>query len=115
METSHSEERAVTGTDQCETDAGQHQVAQHGTDALAISPRASPEQAAAIAAAIGAHLRDREAAAARAAAADVPTWDGERFAFAGRLEALSGRGARVPESAPTDRWTAAGRRDRYDR
>jgi hypothetical protein len=82
---------------------------------LDIPTDATPEEAAAIATAIGAHLRD-ERAAARAAAADTDrSWDGDRFRFAGRLEALSGRSARVPSTAPRDEWTAAGRRDRFDR
>jgi len=37
------------------------------------------------------------------------SWDGKRFAYAGRIEALTGTARRVPRSAPTDNWTAAGR------
>jgi hypothetical protein len=72
------------------------------------------EEAAAIAAAIGTHLRDRRRAAA-AAAADSTTedWDGSRWQFAGRIEALQRRSVDVPRSAPTDGWTAAGRTDRF--
>jgi hypothetical protein len=66
---------------------------------------ATPREAAAIVAAIGAHLRDGE---------DIEestreTWDGKRFAFAGRTEAVMGTPKRVPRGAPTDDWTAAGR------
>ncbi len=88
------------------------------TDArrLNVPESATSEQVAAIAAAVGAHIRDQHAAAALAAnAEDGETWDGERFAFAGRVEGLTGRGVRVPRNAPTDRWTAAGRRDRFNR
>lgn len=72
---------------------------------------ASPAEAAAIAAAVNAHLR----AEAAAAAADDrgETWDGRRWAFSGRLDGLQGRrGVRVPDGAPTDPWSAAGRTDR---
>jgi hypothetical protein len=75
---------------------------------------ATDEEAAAIAAAVSAHLRAE--AAARAAADDdgEATWDGKRWTFAGRVNGLQGRrSARVPERAPTDAWTAAGRTDRF--
>ncbi|MFC7059705.1 acc operon protein [Halovenus salina] len=99
METSRSEEDRTVSTP-----AGD----------LSVPENASPAQAAAIAAAVGAHLRDQRVAAAAAADTDdEESWDGERFAFAGRLEATTGRGDRVPRDAPTDRWTAAGRRDRF--
>lgn len=81
---------------------------------LRIHGDATTEEAAAIAAAIGAHLRDRAAAAADAGA--EPTWDGESWAFAGRVEGLGTRGARdyrLREGTPTDPWTASGRRDRF--
>ena len=80
---------------------------------LSIPPSATPEEAAAIAAAVGAHIGDQQMAAVAAAAAgeeDV-TWDGKRWQFAGRVEALSGVSRRVPREAPTDDWTAAGRRE----
>jgi hypothetical protein len=74
---------------------------------------ATPAEVAAAAAAIGAHLRDREAAAAAAAAAagedGEDSWAGRRWTFAGRTEGLSDRPRRVPAGAPTDDWTAAGR------
>jgi hypothetical protein len=72
---------------------------------------ATDPEAAAIAVAIGAHLRDREAAAA-AAAGEEETWEGRRWTFAGRIEAMQGRNVRVPVETPTDAWTAAGRTDR---
>ncbi|WP_160133386.1 acc operon protein [Halococcus salsus] len=80
--------------------------------ARAIPDDASSEEAAAIAAALGTHLGDQErAAAARSEAKE--TWDGKRWAFAGRVAALQGRQVRVPKSAPLDGWAAAGRSDRF--
>nr|WP_302082861.1 acc operon protein [Salinibaculum sp. KK48] len=76
---------------------------------LSIPPTATPAEAAAIAAAIGAHMRDQRMAAAAAAAEEPVTWDGTRWEFAGRIEGLSGVSRRVPREAPTDEWTAAGR------
>ncbi|MEF8814346.1 MAG: acc operon protein [Halovenus sp.] len=101
MATSHSDGEAADR----ETDAGR----------LVIPADADPWEAAAIAAAIGAHVNDQQAAAAAAAAStDEETWDGERFQFAGRVDGLTGCSTRVPRDAPTDEWTAAGRRDRFD-
>ena len=88
-----------------------------GPDALAerltLPEDADDEEAAAIVAAVGAHVRDSEAAAAAAAGDGAETWDGRRWAFAGRLDSLRGRAMRVPEGAPTDAWTASGRGDRF--
>ncbi|WP_058366882.1 hypothetical protein [Haloparvum sedimenti] len=83
--------------------------------ALAIPDDADEGEAAAIVAAVAAHLRDREAAAAAAAAAEgtEETWDGDRWTFAGRLESTSRRTVRVPRDAPRDAWSAAGRADRF--
>lgn len=80
---------------------------------IEVPPAASEEEAAAIVAAIGAHVRDREAAAAAAAASAEPSWEGDRFAFAGRIEDIQGRSVRVPKSTPRDAWTASGRTDRF--
>jgi len=90
-------------------------VVEVGDTRVSLPPDAAPDEAAAIVAAVGAHLRDREAAAAAAAAAAeaADTWDGDRWRFAGRLASTTGRGDRVPRGAPTDDWTAAGRRDRF--
>ncbi|WP_277553053.1 acc operon protein [Halobaculum limi] len=83
-------------------------------DRLTLPDDADAEETAAIVAAVGAHVRDSEAAAAAAATDDgAETWDGKRWAFAGRLDALQGRAARTPENAPTDAWTASGRTDRF--
>jgi hypothetical protein len=83
-------------------------------DALALPADATADEAAAITAAVGAHLRDRAAAAAAAAADDgEATWDGERWRFAGRLDGVGRPAERVPSTAPRDEWTAAGRADRF--
>ncbi|PSP81476.1 hypothetical protein BRC81_00510 [Halobacteriales archaeon QS_1_68_20] len=80
-----------------------------------LPPDADSDEAAAIAAAIGAHLRDRAgaAAAAAAAAAEEETWEGKKWAYAGRVESIQGRRVRVPNEVPTDGWTAAARTDRF--
>jgi len=86
------------------------------TDRVSIPDNADDEEAAAIAAAVTAHLgaAERAAAAAAAAADSEPTWDGEKWGFAGRVASTGGRRIRrVPEGAPTDGWTAAGRVDRF--
>jgi hypothetical protein len=84
-------------------------------DGLSIPDDADDAEAAAIAAAVAAHLRDGELAAATAAEATEDGWDGDgkRWSFAGRIDRLSGRSVRVPTSAPTDPWTAAGRVERF--
>ncbi len=75
-----------------------------------LPPDATSDEAAAIAAAVAAAVqRDEEAVDPE------PTWDGERFRFAARLNAVSGIHRRVPQGAPTDSWTAAGRADRFNR
>jgi len=82
-------------------------------DRLSIPDDAGDAEAAAIAAAVAAHLRDGERAAAAMAADDEPDWEGERWSFAGRVDRLQNRSVRVPVDAPTDPWTAAGRADRF--
>jgi hypothetical protein len=71
---------------------------------------AEPDEAAAIAAAVRAHV------AAVATAGDEadgdPPWDGRRWRFAGRVAGLQRREVRVPDAAPRDGWTAAGRTTR---
>lgn len=82
-------------------------------DSIRFPDDADPEEAAAIVAALGAHLRDRETAAAEAGD-DEETWRGEKWTFAGRIEDLQGRSLqRIPDGAPTDAWTAASRIDRF--
>ena len=71
---------------------------------------ANRDEAAAIAAAIAEYLNEQEETG------DQPeTWDGKRFAFAGRIRGLTGVSRRVPRNAPTDEWTAAGRTSRFER
>ncbi len=77
-----------------------------------LPPDADDDEAAAIAAAVGAHLRDRAAAAA-AAAVEEETWDGRKWAYAGKIESIQGRRVRIPDGVPTDGWTAAARTDRF--
>jgi hypothetical protein len=80
---------------------------------LRVPDTASTAEAAAITAAVEAYSQERIVAAESEADADADEWEGERFTFAGRLEALGEASKRVPTNAPTDRWTAAGRADRY--
>jgi hypothetical protein len=83
------------------------------TTHLDVPDDADEDEAAAIAAAVAAHVRDgRLAAAAAAADEGTETWADRRWAFAGRMAALQGRSVRVGDSTPTDEWTAAGRTDR---
>ncbi|MFC5972789.1 acc operon protein [Halomarina salina] len=84
------------------------------TDHLTGLDDAADDEAAAIVAAVRAHLRAQ--AAARAADEETEeTWDGERWAFAGRLDGTGMRGVRrrVPLDAPRDAWAASGRSDRF--
>jgi hypothetical protein len=74
----------------------------------AVPDDADEAEAAAIVAAVSAHL----AAEGADEEAPAPTWDGRRWAFAGRTDAVLGRALRAPEETPTDAWTAAGRADR---
>ena len=83
-----------------------------GDLSLQLQPEADPDEAAAITAAVEQWLA-AEARAADDREQDARAWAGRRFAFAGRLEKLTGAPARVPEAAPTDPWTAAGRTDRF--
>ena len=82
-------------------------------DRLTLPDDADAEEAAAIAAAVGAHIRDGEAAAAVAAAeSEEERWQDKRWGFAGRVESLQRRSVRVRDGTPTDAWSAAGRTDR---
>jgi hypothetical protein len=81
-------------------------------DDIKMPDDASDEEAAAIAAALSAHIAHLEAETAAAEDGEA-TWDGDRWAFAGRIAGLDGHVCRVPDGAPRDAWTAAGRRDRF--
>jgi hypothetical protein len=77
---------------------------------LDVPDDADDEEAAAIAAAVRAHVSadddgDEEAT-------DDRGWEGRRWRFRGRVDALQRRRVRVPTAAPRDAWTAAGRTDR---
>ncbi len=74
---------------------------------------ADDSEAAAIAAAVSAHVRDQELAAAAVAASEEESWDGKRWAYAGRIRTQQQRTTRVPKDAPTNPWSAAGRTDRF--
>ncbi len=91
-----------------DTTAGSHPggTLEHFT----LPERATNEEAAAIAAAIGAHLQDRAAAAA--ATADDDGRVEEPWTLVGRIEASGGTASHVPAEAPTDAWTVAARQDR---
>lgn len=109
-------ERRADGSFERRADGGLERRADGGVPdpaslakALSIPDDADADEAAAIAAAVGAHLTDLELAAR---GDEQPTWGGEKWRFAGRTEAVSGRAIRVTDATPTDAWTAAGRADR---
>ncbi|WP_380676279.1 acc operon protein [Salinigranum sp. GCM10025319] len=80
---------------------------------LDLPDDATEDEAAAIAAAVSAHMRDQEIAAAAAAATCEKTWQGKKWAFAGRIDALQARRTRVPDGTPTNAWVAASRAERF--
>lgn len=82
-------------------------------DGLSIPDDADPDEAAAIVAAVGAHLHDQLAAAANGVSKEKPTWNDQKWQFAGRLESVTGCAGRVPDGAPTNAWAASGRTDRF--
>ncbi|WP_256297285.1 acc operon protein [Haloarchaeobius salinus] len=79
--------------------------------ALDVPDDATDDEAAAIAAVVGAHLRDLEAQAAEED--EEEAWSGKKWSFAGRLRSTRGQSRRVPDGAPTDAWAASGRTDRF--
>ena len=96
---------------------GERAEATELVEAVAASvPEADPAETAAIVAAVRAHLADQAAAVAvdddeNGGKADE--WDGRRWQYAGRIDALQQRRARVPDDAPSDPWAASGRTDRF--
>ncbi len=82
------------------------------TERLTLPPNADESEAAAILAAVGAHIRDQAAAAATAEGEEPANWADQRWAFAGRVESLQQRTVRVRDGTPGDAWKAAGRSER---
>lgn len=82
-----------------------------GSRELRIPADATLDEAAAITTAVEQWLA-AEARAAGNGSTSAGSWNGRRFAFAGRLEKLTGEPIRVPDGTPTDPWTAAGRLER---
>jgi hypothetical protein len=74
---------------------------------MSIPDDADEDEAAAIVAALSTYLQEQESESEA-----VPSWDGNRWQFAGRVNELQRREVRVPTEAPTDAWTASGRTDR---
>ncbi len=77
---------------------------------LDLPDDADDAEAAAIAAAVRAHVAAGEADDGDGNA--ERGWRGRRWRFRGRVETLQRRRVRVPTAAPQDAWTAAGRTDR---
>ena len=75
---------------------------------LEISPTATEDEAAAIAAAVSAHIHDQEQAAT-AGDNEEETWEGDQWQFAARMQQMKRKSVRIPKTAPTDPWTAADR------
>ncbi|WP_424018631.1 acc operon protein [Halorientalis pallida] len=99
--------------------ADENPPAEAGAEALlaavdaALADDADADEAAAVAAAIGAHMRDQELAAAAAADGDDgPNWADGKWEFASKVARKRRRSVRVPTDAPKDPWAAAGRTDR---
>lgn len=80
---------------------------------LDVPDSATPEEAAAIAAAVEAYLGAGRSAPGGDRRDESDGWDGDRWRFRGRIEALQSRSARVPRDAPADPWRAAARTDRF--
>ncbi|WP_424013590.1 hypothetical protein ACOZ35_10775 [Halorubrum xinjiangense] len=80
---------------------------------LSIPDDAGDDEAAAIAAAVAAHLRDGELAAAAAASDADDGREEDRWGLTDRIGRLHRRRVRVPADAPADPWTAAARSDRF--
>ena len=96
--------------DAAERSSATESVTLPGEVSLEVPATASSEEAAAIVAAVSAHLADLERVADEES--DV-SWQERRWAFAGRLRAQHGRTVRVPKTAPTNPWLAASRADRF--
>lgn len=78
---------------------------------LDLPDHADSDEAAAIAAAVEAYLSSLRSSDGEVATAEE-SWDGRKWAFAGRMDRLAQRPVRVSEDTPRDPWTASGRLDR---
>jgi hypothetical protein len=79
-----------------------------GTD-VRIAEQATDEEAVAIASAIGAHLRDRRAAAAAAQHSADETEHADPWSLAGRLEAVGACSQSRPSVKRGTEWKVSGR------
>lgn len=78
---------------------------------VSIPERASDAEAAAIVAAVEAHLSAQRVAAA---STDEEASPDRSWGAVGRLEATTGQDiARIPDDVPSEAWAAAGRVARY--
>ncbi|WP_268105408.1 acc operon protein [Natronomonas gomsonensis] len=68
---------------------------------------ANGEEAAAIVAAVSTYIQEQNVEAK-----DDPSWQGNRWQFASRMDAVLQRSPRIPTDAPTDGWSASGRAGR---
>lgn len=75
---------------------------------LDIPDDADPEEVAAIATAIRSFTTEEQENDE-----SQPAWQGDRWAFTGRICTLQQRKIRTPTRAPSDAWSAAGRTDRF--
>jgi len=101
-------------TSRSEDDDERAEASELASAVAASVPDAGPAETAAIIAAVRAHLAQQAAAVAvEEDAEEADDWDGRRWQYAGRIDALQQRRTRVPEDAPSDPWTASGRTDRF--
>ena len=73
---------------------------------LTIEPTPSPEEGAAIAAAIAAHQRANNVTDDGTA---PDTWEGKQWQYAGRIEQVTGRCVTPPRELPANPWSMMGR------
>ncbi|MBX0323280.1 hypothetical protein EGH21_09580 [Halomicroarcula sp. F13] len=81
---------------------------EEGELTVSIPDDATASEAAAVTAAVGAHITDRQRAAAAAAASEQPTEYVDAWKLAGRLERF-GRRRRPADVERGDEWSAAAR------
>jgi hypothetical protein len=78
-----------------------------------VPDSATPEEAAAITAAVGAYLDAGRNGSGGDQRDESDGWDGDRWRFRNRIKALQSRSVRPSRGAPTDPWRAAGRTERF--